>query len=69
MVETVVRSAEDLRQAGIALFGPAKGWQKKLAEALAVDEATVSRWLTGNVTIPGPVRAAVSCWLRERKLA
>jgi transcriptional regulator with XRE-family HTH domain len=54
-------TAEEFRQAGLALFGPERGWQSRLAEALGVDRASVTRYLSGAV--PGPVSAAVLCWL------
>lgn len=56
-------SAEDLRVAGLKLFGPERGWQSRLAEALGVNRAAVTRWLSGSVPVPGPVEVAVSCWL------
>lgn len=55
---------EELRKAGVELFGE-HGWQTRLAERLEVDGSTVRRWISGTVPIPGPVKAAVECWLRE----
>ena len=52
---------EELRQAAITLFGE-RGWMSRLAEALAVDRSTVSRWFAG-LPAPGPVVAAVEAWL------
>ncbi len=56
---------DDLKAALIRLLGQ-RGWQMAAAEKLGVDVATVRRWTSGAVPVPGPVRAAVACWLRER---
>jgi DNA invertase Pin-like site-specific DNA recombinase len=56
-------TAEELRKSAIELFGES-GWISRLAEALSVDRSTVHRWLNG-VPIPGPVAAAVNCWLKN----
>lgn len=58
-------SGEELRQAAIEIYGP-RGWISRLAADLEVDRSTVHRWLQG-VAIPGPVKAAVRCWLECRK--
>ena len=55
-----------LRDAGIELYGK-WGWQTRLAEALKVDGSTVRRWVSGAVPIPGPVEAAVLCFLSRKK--
>lgn len=57
---------EQFRQAGIKLFGSERGWQSRLASELAVEGSTVSRWLSGTVPIPGPVQAAIKCWLSRK---
>jgi hypothetical protein len=57
---------QQLRKAGVKLFGE-RAWQTRLAEALQVDPSTVRRWVSGAVTIPGPVEAAIRCFLRETK--
>jgi hypothetical protein len=54
-------TAEELRQAAIEIFGR-RGWVTDLAACLRVDRSTVHRWLQG-VPIPGPVEAALKCWL------
>jgi len=59
-------SAEELRQAAIALFGE-RGWMSRLAEALGVDRSSVSRWFAG-LPVPGPVEAAVRAWLQLYEL-
>lgn len=58
-------TADDLRAAGMDLFGPERGWQTRMAEALKVDRASVTRWLAGGVPVPGPVSAAIECWQRS----
>lgn len=55
-------SREEFRDAGMTLFG-SWGWQTRMAENLHVHVSTVQRWVTGEVPVPGPVDAAVSCWL------
>ena len=54
-------TAEELRRAAIVLFGE-RGWMSRLAEALAVDRSSVSRWFAG-LPVPGPVAAAVKAWM------
>lgn len=58
---------EQFRKAAKRLYGDERGWQTKMAADLGVDSASVSRWLSGTVTIPGPVAAAVECWLSRTK--
>lgn len=43
---------EDLRIAGVSLFGDAPGWQSRLAENLGVDRSAVTRWLSGTSKVP-----------------
>jgi transcriptional regulator with XRE-family HTH domain len=45
-------SAEELRRAGIRLFGAAPGWQSRLAETIGVDRSAVTRWLSASVPVP-----------------
>ena len=56
----------ELREAAEALYG-FWGAQTRLAEALRVDGSTVRRYISGAMPIPGPVEAAVKCFLREMK--
>lgn len=56
---------EDLKAAAIQLHGP-YGWQTLLAASLRVNVSTVRRWCAGQVPIPGPVEAAVACFLKEK---
>lgn len=56
-------TAEELRRAATTLFGEHPGWQSRLARALKVQRSAVSRWIAGMTPIPGPVEAAVACWL------
>lgn len=59
-------SPDELKAAGVKLYGD-WGWQTRMAEALGVDGSTVRRWVSGAVPIPGPVAAALRCFLRECK--
>jgi hypothetical protein len=45
-------SPEELRLAGLELFGDRPGWQSKLANTLGVDRSSVTRWLSGSVPVP-----------------
>lgn len=54
-------TGEELKKAGIRLFGE-RGWQSALAEHLGVDRTQIWRYVTNN-SVPGPVAAAVQCWL------
>jgi hypothetical protein len=56
----------ELRKACVTLYGEKAG-QTRLAEALEVDPSSVRRWISGAVPIPGPVAAAVKCFLARRK--
>lgn len=56
-------SPSELQSAAIKLFGEA-GWRSRLASALGVDRAQPGRWMQ-MATVPGPVAAAVECWLRR----
>jgi hypothetical protein len=58
-------TTNELREAGFKLFGPDRGWQSRLADALGSDRASVTRWLAGQVPVPGPVAAAVTCWMKN----
>lgn len=52
----------ELRKACVKLYGETR-WQRRLADALSVDGSTVRRWVSGAVPIPGPVAAAIRCFL------
>ena len=54
-------SADLLREAGEALYGPL--WQSELARALEVSDRTVRRWAAGDTGIPAGV------WPEIRDLA
>ena len=45
-------SPEDLRTAGLQLFGEKTGWQSRMAEAIGVDRSAITRWLNGPVPVP-----------------
>lgn len=36
-----------------------RGWQRKVADALAVNKSTVSRWTSGQIPVPGPAAVAL----------
>lgn len=55
-------TADRLRKAAIEIFGQ-RGWTTDLATALKIDRTTVYRYVQGQIPIPGPVEAAVTCWL------
>jgi hypothetical protein len=55
---------KQLSEAGVKLWGD-RGWQTRMAESLKVDGSTVRRWVSGAVPIPGPVEAALRCFMRE----
>jgi hypothetical protein len=59
-------SGQELKETAIRLYGE-WGWQTRLAEALNVDVSSVRRWTAGQVPVPGPVAAAVTCFEREHK--
>lgn len=40
--------------------------QSEAARRLGVEQSTMYRWLAGERGIPGPVKAAVKCWLESR---
>jgi len=56
---------DGLKAVGEALFGE-WGWQTRLAETLEVDGSTVRRWVSGAVSVPGPVKVALRLMLERR---
>lgn len=54
-------TGEELKSAAIELFGE-RGWQSVLASRLGIDRTQIWRYVT-NDKVPGPVAAAVECWL------
>jgi hypothetical protein len=56
-------TSEELKNAAIKLFGE-RGWQSALASHLGVDRTQIWRYVT-NDKVPGPVAAAVNCWLKN----
>lgn len=56
-------TGQELKEAGIKLFGE-RGWQSSLAKHLGVDRTQIWRYVTNN-SVPGPVAAAVACWLKS----
>lgn len=59
-------TSDQLREAAVLLYGK-HGWQARLAEALHVDISTVWRWAHGMIPVPGPVEAAVNCFLDRKQ--
>lgn len=57
-------SGDELKQALVALYG-GHGWQTRAATALNVDASSIRRWTSGQIPVPGPVEAAVKCFMRE----
>lgn len=56
-------TADALREAAVELFGR-RGYITDLAACLKVDRTTISRYVNGQIPVPGPVEAAVECWLK-----
>jgi DNA-binding transcriptional regulator YiaG len=45
-----------------------RGWsQRELARQLQVHEASVSRWLAGDIDVQGPCRVLMRYWLIEAR--
>lgn len=59
-------SPSEFRAACVKLFGEKTG-QTRMAEALEVDPSSVRRWISGAIPIPGPVKAAVRCFLNRQR--
>lgn len=56
-------SGDELKEAAIKLFGE-RGWQSALALHLKLDRTQIWRYVK-NDSVPGPVAAAVECWLKS----
>jgi len=52
---------EELKSAAIEIWGE-RGWVTALANSLGIDRTQVWRYINGD-NVPGPVSAAVKCWL------
>lgn len=61
----MVMTGNELKNAAIEIYGK-WGWQAKAAEALGVDASSVRRWTSGQIPVPGPVAAAVRCFIASR---
>lgn len=57
-------TGDELKDAAVKLFGE-RGWVASLAEGLGVDRTQVWRYVNGRTPVPGPVAAAVECWLSK----
>lgn len=58
-------SGDELKLAAIELFGE-RGWQSALSARLGIDRTQVWRYVNNN-RVPGPVSAAVQCWLERKR--
>jgi len=56
-------TGDELKAAAIKLFGE-RGWQSALAHHLGLDRTQIWRYVK-NDSVPGPVAAAVDCWLKS----
>ena len=54
----------ELSEAGERLYGP--HWRQPLARTLGVDIATLRRWTSGQIGVPGPVALAVRLMLERQ---
>jgi hypothetical protein len=59
-------TVEEFRSAGRELYG--HGWQTRMSEELAADVSSVRRWSSGATPVPGPVAAALRCFLQRKRL-
>lgn len=59
-------TGQELKEAAIKLFGE-RGWTTALAENLGVDRSQIWRYVNNRTDVPGPVEAAVRCWLMNRR--
>jgi hypothetical protein len=57
-------TGDDLKRAAIELYGES-GWVSALATNLKIHRTQVWRYVNGRGQIPGPVEAAVTCWLQR----
>ena len=57
---------DELKAAAIELFGE-RGWVAALAASLELERTQVWRYLHGHAPVPGPVAAAVKCWLSRKR--
>lgn len=56
-----------LATVGSALFGPT--WQTRLANKIAVNDRTVRRWASGEMTIPATLRTELLILAEDRRAA
>jgi hypothetical protein len=57
-------TAQELIAAGERLYGPR--WRLDLCRTLKVNVATLRRWTSGRINVPGPVDLAVSLMLKAK---
>ena len=53
---------DELKAAATEIWGE-RGWVAALAASLKIDRTQVWRYLASKTPVPGPVDAAMSCWL------
>ncbi len=53
---------DELKAAAIEMWGE-RGWVSALASALHIDRTQVWRYVNSQTPVPGPVKAAVECWI------
>lgn len=58
-------TGDELKAAAIQLWGE-RGWTTALATALMIDRTQVWRYVNSKTPVPGPVQAAVECWLKSK---
>ena len=54
--------SEELKSLAIEIWG-ARGYSAALASALHIHPTQVWRYLTARTPVPGPVQAAMECWI------
>lgn len=57
-------TGDELKAAAVKLFGE-HGAVTRLAEKLKMERTQVWRYIAGRAPVPGPVEAAVTCWLER----
>lgn len=55
-------TGEKLKKLAVEMWGE-RGWTTALASALRVDRTQVWRYVNGQTNVPGPVQAAMECWI------
>ncbi len=53
---------DELKSASLEIWGE-RGWVAALASSLGIDRTQVWRYINSRSPLPGPVAAAIACWL------